>query len=475
MPDPFRHYEQAPVLDLPADPPAPQTPTFQILAGHTANPLTNDAAQFLSSLLFHSASISATKTVPSTGTRYALRVNPSSGNLHPTEFHFAAKGLANWPDGLYHYRASSHMAEQRQSGGDPVTELLNLAPAPWFRSSPLVFVLTSIAWREAWKYRDRAYRYCLHDTGHAWAALALAARALGAEAFAFAHFPDQQASRILGVDDEWPMLLIALKGPGIPTADRPPSPKHWNGGQPNPLSTETIPYPAIDEVHQATTLPAISTIAQPTPATSNEGPIPLAPLATSDATFEHTVRSRRSALDFRGGSETISFEMFSTLLDFTTRPFAADFEGDLFDLDPARYITLYLYAHRIDDLDRGVYRFCPITRTLQRKRLGDQRLMAAGLSLSQDLAGNSCVTFSMIADMERALRDHGDRGYRYVHFEAGNIGQRLYLASEALGFRSTGIGAFYDDSVHRYLDLDGEHHQVVYHFACGHAITDPRL
>ena len=31
MPDPFRHYEGVPVLDLPADPPAPKTPALEVL------------------------------------------------------------------------------------------------------------------------------------------------------------------------------------------------------------------------------------------------------------------------------------------------------------------------------------------------------------------------------------------------------------------------------------------------------------
>src|SRR5579871_3221581 len=75
MPDPFRHYEGVPVLDLPADPPAPPATCA-------------DGAAFLSQLLYYSAAISASKLVPATGARYALRVNPSSGNLHPTEFHF---------------------------------------------------------------------------------------------------------------------------------------------------------------------------------------------------------------------------------------------------------------------------------------------------------------------------------------------------------------------------------------------------
>ena len=50
--------------------------------------------------------ISASKCVPSTGQKYALRVNPSSGNLHPTEFHFFTRGLKGNPDGLYHYDPS---------------------------------------------------------------------------------------------------------------------------------------------------------------------------------------------------------------------------------------------------------------------------------------------------------------------------------------------------------------------------------
>ena len=103
MPDPFRHYESTPVLDLPADPPAPEIPAL-------------DGPTFLSQLLYYSAAISASKRVPSTGYTYALRVNPSSGNLHPTEFHFLTRGLKQWPDGLYHYRPSSHMAEQREIG-----------------------------------------------------------------------------------------------------------------------------------------------------------------------------------------------------------------------------------------------------------------------------------------------------------------------------------------------------------------------
>src|ERR1700728_4493555 len=83
MPDPFRHYEGVPVLDLPADPPAPEVPALEVLQGTSGAATGGDGPAFLSQLLFYSAAISAAKRVPSTGEKYALRVNPSSGNLHP--------------------------------------------------------------------------------------------------------------------------------------------------------------------------------------------------------------------------------------------------------------------------------------------------------------------------------------------------------------------------------------------------------
>jgi SagB-type dehydrogenase family enzyme len=81
----------------------------------------------------------------------------------------------------------------------------------------------------------------------------------------------------------------------------------------------------------------------------------------------------------------------------------------------------------------------------------------------------------MIGDFDRAIRAHSNRGYRYVHFEAGATGHRLYLAAEALGLAATGIGAFYDEEVHRYLNLTPKEGQVVYHFAIGYPVPDSRL
>lgn len=462
MPNPFRHYEGVALLDLPADPAPREVPALEVLRGASGGAPAADGAAFLSELFFYSASISASKRVSSSGTAYALRVNPSSGNLHPTEFHFATMGLAGWPDGLFHYRPSSHMAELR-SGGDHAGALAGAGPA-------VVVVLTSIAWREAWKYGERAYRYCLHDIGHAWQSLALAARAMGADVRAHGDFADDDVSKLLLLEDEWPMLLVTLSGTALPAGSRPAAETAVAGGQPNTLSARQVPHPGIDEIHRATKVryrasPAGSAEVHELP---GGGIVALPPGVRTGRGFGQVVRGRRSALDFRGGSGSVTLAELGTLLACTAEPFHADFLA-------SRLVSLFLYVHRVRDLAPGVYRYWPEHAALERLKSGDQRLTAAALSLGQDLAGNASVAFSMIGDFEEATRRYGDRGYRYVHFEAGAVGQRLYVAAEALGLGATGIGAFFDDDVHRYLGLGTGGGQVVYHFAVGHAVPDPRL
>ncbi|HXE63127.1 MAG TPA: SagB/ThcOx family dehydrogenase [Bryobacteraceae bacterium] len=466
MPDPFRQYEGVPLLDLPANPPVPGTPALAVLNGIASTKPTVNGSMFLSQLLFYSAAISASKRSP-TGYRYALRVNPSSGNLHPTEFHFFTQGLKEWPNGLYHYRPSAHMAEQRALGGAG----LRLPGG----SAPVVFVLTSLAWREAWKYRDRAYRYCLLDIGHAWQALALAARAMGCDTFATGHFPDDEVAQLLRQHgDEWPMLIVEVRGASIPVCEQDARETVWYGGQANRISGETTVHSLIDGIHEATKLRhwANRGLSAPESGYSDSGEINLPPLASSSLStrraFREVARMRRSALDFLGGMQSMSLMQLSAILAVAARPFSADFAG-------APFIQLYLYVHRVDGLQPGVYRLWSKGAQLEQIRSGDQRVAAAGLSLGQELAGNSCVTFSMIGDLDRAARTHGDRGYRYVHFEAGAIGHRMYLAAEALGLGATGIGAFYDEEVHHYLNLTPGREQVVYHFAIGYPVPDPRL
>ncbi len=266
------------------------------------------------------------------------------------------------------------------------------------------------------------------------------------------------------------MLLVGLHGESIPVRAADTGETVWFAGQANLLSKETIAQPLIDSIHFATKQgsPKSTNTAFAAPAATGFGEIALPPPASSSRSFGEVARMRRSALDFVGGPQLMLSAELSSILACAAQPLSADFTG-------ARFIQLYLYAHRVEGLQPGVYRFWPERAELEQVKSGDQRVAAAALSLGQDLAGNACVTFSMIGDLDRATGIFGDRGYRYVHFEAGAIGHRLYLAAEALGLGATGIGAFYDDEVHRHLNLTPHQGQVIYHFAIGYPVPDPRI
>ncbi len=469
QPDPFRTYEGAPLAALPAEPDFPKAGTFATMAAlaETARMVRGNKAEdgeeipldvkWVSRLLWHSTGISAWKKVSGTGSRYSLRVNPSSGNLHPTETYLALAGCAGLQDGLYHYRADRHALELR-SPGNWMQQLAGALEIPWAAESPLIVALTSIFWREAWKYRDRAYRYCCHDLGHAMMSLLLSARALGLSGGAIAHFSDSRLTGTLGLTggDEAPMAFLVFPAQS-PSGKIPSPPQQEPAGIPNTLSAEEVPYNLLLGMHLSTILPdPIEPVPRISPVNANTANHKSPPHPTHDAPLGPTVRRRRSALDFDARTPPMEREDVEQILDFATRDWPADWRGNFSGKTAsvergADFVTLYLYVHRVQGCEPGVYRWEKLSRKLEQLHRGNVERVAAFLSLEQALAGNACFAVSMIADLAGAARVFGNRGYRYVHFEAGAIGQKLYVGAEALGWNATGIGAFYDDDVHRYL------------------------
>lgn len=173
QPDPFRRYAEAPAFHLPFTE-RDITPSYERLYDDEVpcQPLT---LEHLSVFLENALAVSATKVYQ--GESWKLRCNPSSGNLHPTEGYVvipAMEGLSEDP-GVYHYAPNEHALEQRcVLRIETWHELMDGFPEGAFLAA-----LTSIHWREAWKYGERAYRYCNHDLGHALAAYALSAASLG--------------------------------------------------------------------------------------------------------------------------------------------------------------------------------------------------------------------------------------------------------------------------------------------------------
>ena len=105
----------------------------------------------------------------------------------------------------------------------------------------------------------------------------------------------------------------------------------------------------------------------------------------------------------------------------------------------------------------------------------DCREVARQLSCHQDIAADGFFSLGMLAEFEEPIRRHGAWMYRALFWEAGLIGQLLYLEAEAWGARATGIGCYFDDPVHEVLGLQNHQFQDLYHFAVGMPVDDPRL
>jgi SagB-type dehydrogenase family enzyme len=482
QPDPFRRFAGAPIVSLSRRPP----PAFTYDDLFTPAPPESPGADLerVSWLLRYSLGLSAWKQYGRS--RWALRVNPSSGNLHPTEAYVLTSALDETSGtALYHYAPEAHVLERRSSS-DSVGA-----------ASPTLVALTTIHWREAWKYGERAFRYCQHDTGHAVAALALAARMLGWHARLIPSASTEQMSALLGVDRtsdftdaerEEPQCVIEIGARSDCVDVVPPAGDRW-AGVANTLSRERVDWPIIDDIAVATRLPGSTRDAS---RVLDTDPPKTAP---RDIQAPALILQRRSAVAFDAVSR-IDRETFVRLITSVIPSSAPPWATMWWR---AR-IHLGIFVHRVDGIDPGLYLLMrhasaePLLRAeLQREfqwsavpgvpdtvplyclARGDCRRLSARVSCDQEIASDGFFSLAMIAEFEPALEDMGPAAYRLLFWESGVVGQVLYLEAEAAGARATGIGCFYDEPVHEVFGIFSHRLQSLYHFTVGMPVEDTRL
>ena len=484
QPNPFRRFIGARLVTLPLGYDR-RTPAFSELGDAPAQAL---GAGSLGLFLELGLGLSAWKAVD--GARWAVRNNPSSGNLHPTEGYLVLPAL----DGigkvaaLWHYAVADHALEER----------CVYETAPDLPPGDFLVGLGSVVWREAWKYGERAFRYTQHDVGHAVGSLTYAAACLGWRLEVLAAPGDGEVSGWLGLDREDASLryerehpdLIAVvhtgAGCGAALPEQPAGTWH---GEANRVSEDHDPWPAIDLALKAT--------AKPSGVVPPVWPGMKAPsLPGSVRPAAVVIRTRRSVMRM-DASQTLSRAAFHRMLA-ATLPDTNRVPWNAFPWPPR--LALFLFLHRVEGLPRGHYTLirdpesearlraayspdfawepvpdCPLP--LFRLSPCDLERKASQLSCLQAIAGKGAFSLGMVADFARTLREEGDWAYRRLFWEAGLIGQVLYLEATAAGVSGTGIGCFFDDAVHETLGIDGKamEWQSLYHFTVGTAIEDPRI
>ena len=159
-------------------------------------------------------------------------------------------------------------------------------------------------------------------------------------------------------------------------------------------------------------------------------------------------------------------------------------------------IHLFLFVHRVEGLASGIYalpRSQDAVENLKAATLtdfdwqkvseafpfyhlysGECRQIAKTLSCHQPIASDSAFSLGMVAEFSETIKA-SPWLYRRLFWECGLIGQVLYLEAEAAGYRGTGIGCYFDDSVHEILGFKGDQFQSLYHFTVGKPLEDKRL
>lgn len=510
QPDPFRRYYGASLIRLPLPQEGRTNPFWKLYVEDNVapEPLSIDS---ISLFLRYALSLTAWKQFE--GAKWPLRVNPSSGNLHPTEGYVLLPSLDTIHDhpGVYHYASKEHGLELR-ADFDPMVWAALMADFP---PSSFLVGLSSIFWREAWKYGERAFRYCLHDVGHALGTIRFAAAALGWKVHLLDRVGSDSVAQLLGIDRETDYAGVEPEHPELVALvvrekwdrDRDLSlskelvtqmaNSQWYGTASMLSPEHGIDWPVIEQVAAATTKSKIA-VDEEFSKFPSEDELFGTPARSGNFSAEKVILGRRSAVSMDGSTAipaTTFFHMMARLVP--TR----DGRSIPWDLLPWRpRIHLGLFVHRVSNMPPGLYVLardpekvdtlrrsmrpeflwqrppsCPHGLPLFLLEEGDCRTLAARVSCDQDIAGDGTFSVGMIAEYMDSLVDYGAGFYRNLFWEAGLVGQVLYLEAEEAGIRATGIGCYFDDPVHEVFGIASRDWQSFYHFTVGTPVEDRRL
>lgn len=448
QPEPFKEYPGQPPLPLAS--PRPPAAGFWALALAWPPPAAQppaplDAASLAAALLL--AAGLTTRDHQRTGLP-GLRAQASAGALYPAELYLASCQVPGVEDGLHHFAPQAPGLAPLWPGAHAgyLAGLLGASP------SALTFIITAIYWRSLWKYRTRAYRYCLLDAGHLLANLELALAALGLAPATQLDFPDRSLGVFLGLasQDEAPLAVVSAG----PVPDQPGPPSH---GLP-PLDRQALPLsarvgrdPQVVAAHEQGALeaPAAPRLWPTVRVESDLISLPQPP--AEGPSLLACVRKRRSRRNFV--SQGLGADQVAGLL-----------AAALPEPGPCQAMVLLGPGGR---LDPGLYLHLPEEKALAPLRAAsDYRRELAGACLGQMWLAQADFILVLWADLDLLQERGGPRTYRHAMLAAGRAGQRLYLAATALGLGCCGVGAFYDQEVALLAGLPAQA-QPLYVLACG--------
>jgi SagB-type dehydrogenase family enzyme len=469
LPRPFKVYPELEPIPLSRDLDGSQRAVLAALAddGRDADAASALDLHELAHLLFFTAGVLKRRSYPIGETFF--RAAACTGNLHHIEIYVACAELPGLEAGLYHFGPHDFALRRLRSGDQRAVLGAATASEPHVARAPVVLALTSTWWRNAWKYRSRAYRHAFWDGGTQLANLLALAAARRLPAQVVLGFVDDDVNALLDVDPEHEaaIALVALGG-GATTSPPPTSRPLPLGLATLPLSEREVAYPAIVEAHRAGALASAEEVAAwraaSPPASEQERAddatvVALAPSQEVAESVESVILRRGSARRF--ARAPITYGALSSILRSVTRGVPADFVAP-----GAQHAELYLVVNAVDGLEPGAYAFDRARDALVLLRAGSFRREAGFLGLGQQIPADAAVDVFWLADLAPLLATFGSRGYRAAQLEAAIGGGKTYLAAYALRLGASGL-TFFDDDVTSFFSPHAHGKSVLFLMALG--------
>ena len=468
-PSPFKFYKSLPSIPLPTEFPKPDTVALEAIsaAGLIKSGSYEIDLRVLAEILFFTGGV--TREIKYGNDRFFMRAASATGALYPIELYIICKDLGGLKSGVYHFNPGDFSLTCLREGDYRFYLSEAAVDYATISNSPAIIVFSSIAWRNAWKYRDRSYRHWFWDSGVMAANLLSTTNSMGINLNLRLGFIDDEVNKLICLDDRHE-AAIALASLSIGLSNTSSSVKKTaEKGEIPLLIHETlalspkgeVEYDSIWKMHEASKLNSTHEVTtwvntdfkieqNRTTQLSILESIPLL-----SANYSHSLSLSKTILQ-RGSSRkfshnSISFAQLSNILHSSSGTLPLDFTKGS-DISTAE---IYFIVNDVEGLPRGSYFFNRISKSLDLLKKDVHRDISGYLCLWQSLFSDASVVFFLMTPLEQVLETYGNRGYRAAQFEASIVAGKIYLASYAQGIGASG-STFFDDAVTEFFSPHAE-------------------
>jgi len=466
LPRTYKLYRRLETVVLPETEVASALPALNALSTATAPSQTESIPTLvdLSVILKLSAGITKWLTVPNG--KMAFRAASCTGAMYNIELYVLCADLEGLPAGVYQYGVHDNALRQIRSGDFRGVLTDATALDENIANSPATIIYTSVFWRNAWKYQDRAYRHAFWDGGTILANSLALASSRDLPSKVITGFVDDSLNRVIDVDGVKEASLFLLPIGYAPSlhASALPTPQRLNL-ETLPYSPQEINYPLIHSTHLKSSFTSTAEVeiwrtpnlsATTATLTGNLTPLAVAPTAIHpQKPIEEVILQRGSTRRFQ--ESPISYTDLSTMLRSAT----SGVDGDYIKEVGASLNDIYLIVNAVDGLSSGTYAFHRSTQELELLCEGEFRDDAGHLGLNQALAHDAAVNVYFMANLDAVTKNLGSRGYRAAQLDASTTAGRLYLAAYSLDLGASGL-TFFDDEVTDFLSPNAAGKSVMF-------------